>query len=269
MNNTQRLHYLQAMGIDSYSPRLLLPGAMPSVLLETPVAVVPESSAISSPEMAAAPAAHGAEAHFGQQGSRIEAVFDVPAASEEAVESVNEPASERQVEPPPRIALSMVRGAGLLLIDEGMPGDSNPAEYFQLLQNLLFSLGLPSQDLTVDGFSWPMTRNSAVDQSKEAASEALQSFVERQLEQHQVRYILLLGDTARQYLLAKYRPGAAAPGELVEYSHATRLICAASAVSLLKNPPAKRGLWQQLQPLWRCLQAESSAGHPSASPDQA
>jgi len=46
MNELQRLEYMEAMGVDCYVPRLVLPGAKPSEQCELPaIAVIEEPAA--------------------------------------------------------------------------------------------------------------------------------------------------------------------------------------------------------------------------------
>ena len=49
MNEAQRLAYLDAMGVEQLYPRLVLPGAKPSVLCELPVATEAEQTTTPIP----------------------------------------------------------------------------------------------------------------------------------------------------------------------------------------------------------------------------
>lgn len=260
MNELQRQAYLQAMGVDSYMPRLQLPGALPSALCVIPVAPVAISEKPSGP-LASPPhlpadsqgSAAAMQALLGESSSaRQEPSAPVGRVVEAAGEAGQSPV-ERSGQVTPHFALSIIRGAQLLVIDDGLQGAINPSEYLQLLQNILFALGAGKQVLAIDAFVWPMVKNSQVDQSELAARQTLQAILAKQIQQLDARFVILMGDIAAHYSGAESMPA----GEMIEVPDLSApVICTQSASSLLSNPDLKACMWSQLQPLYRYLQRQ-------------
>ncbi len=264
MNELQRQAYMDAMGVDCYMPRLQLPGALPSQLCELPsldviAELVEQTDATSTAHNSIAhnktnqsPATAQSAVGSGRAAA-MQALFDEKPKSVDhnvvkTAESPSSPkAAKQQV---PHFSLSITRGQGVLLVDGGLPGDINPAEYLQLLQNILFAIGVGNQPLSIDTFAWPMVRNSQVDQSETAARQTLEAFIAKQIEQLNARYILVLGQTAAQYLSQQTLP----VGQFVRHSALdAQLLHTQSAYPLLSDASLKREVWRDLQPLYRVL----------------
>ena len=256
MNEPRRLAYMEAMGVDCYAPRLQLPGALASQLCAMPL---PSAEQLEQPVAVAASAMPGSTPLAPQQDGQGRAaamqalLADKPAEpTDRGADAVVAPIGSTQTarSQVPQFSLSIIRGKGILLIDEGLPGDINPAEYLQLLQNIVFAVGAGKQSLSIDAFVWPMSRSSQIDQSDTAARQALAAFIAKQIEQLNIRYILVMGDTAAQYLSEQALP----LGELVQPAQlAAQLLRTRSAWPLLSDAARKRDVWQDLQPLYRSL----------------
>ena len=262
MNELQRQAYMEAMGVDCYIPRLQLPGALPSQLCDLPLpgsaAELIEQQAVTAPagtgiagQANAAPQAVG----YGRAAAMQALLDEKPAAPASKVADVTQElvsAAKVTRQQVPQFSLSITRGNNVLLIDEGLPGDINPAEYLQLLQNIVFAVGAGKQQLFIDAFVWPMVRNShsQIDQSETAARQTLEAFIAKQIDQLSTRYILVMGDTAAQYLTQQTLP----IGEFVQHPQLTaQLLRTRSAYPLLSDASRKREVWQDLQPLYRVL----------------
>jgi hypothetical protein len=252
MNELQRQAYMDAMGIDSYMPRLLLAGAKPSTLCEMPISAL-NSTAVDARTQA--PQSTLAQPLAGRRGAAaIQALFDEPPQmvarnmTEAVQELVSATVSQQSV---PQFSLSIIRAENILLIDEGMQGDAHPAHYRQLLQNILFAVGAGKPNVVVDDFVWPMARNRQIDQSETAARQTLEAFVVKQVEQLGIRYILLMGNMPALYLGQQ----TASMGEFIQHSRfaPAQLLCTHSIYPLLATPSLKRDVWQHLQPLYQRL----------------
>ncbi len=142
----------------------------------------------------------------------------------------------------------MVRAGDTVIVDEGLTGDTDPRAYTGLLQNLLFALGAGSPQPAVEAFVWPVSRGRGhhVDQSATAAREALAAFLAKQVQQTGARQLVVMGETAHQYIEAL----PAKAGVLEQHSgFAVRAIVTRSAARALREPALKRQIWDDLQPL--------------------
>ena len=271
-NELRRQAYLEAMGVESYLPRLLLPGARPSVLCELPdwasVSVQSAGQAPAGEPVAAAPAApvsQGATAPAGRSGAAdIQQLLDgadVPKRAQRVASGVAV-TQQRAAAEVPHFSLSLVRAGRVLLVDDGLSGEVDPRAYLQLVHNLLFALGVAARELSLDVFSWPLTRvRGHVDQSQTAAREALTAYLAKQLELCGGSYLLLMGETAGSYVLNDATLGDA-PGDgrrgnvlLPHPQLPARCLLTASAARALNDAMLKPLIWRDIQPLAAALKS--------------
>lgn len=269
MNELQRQAYMEAMGVDCYMPRLQLPGAAVSqqcVLpdLALPMTIVADDAKDVSAVPAATVQARAASSGASESSRAIQALFEQPSKAEslaqgrsassidEAVDFIKSAAAKKQTVP--SFSLSILRGSHIMLIDNAIPGHIDPNSYMQLLQNMLFALGLGKQQLSLDAFSWPMSHNSQVDQSKSAAIQTLEAFLSKRVEQDNITYLILMGETAGQYLDIEFAPDAG----LGKHARLpVQFVQTHSAGLMLDQPLLKPQVWEQLQPLYHVLQTRS------------
>jgi len=254
----RRRAYLQALQLDVWVPRTVLPFAAPSrpeaLWVEEPEAA-PVVARVVRPEPVAktAPAAAVAEAPPANR-PRIE--IPRPAALKPAAPPVAEPQPERAPpparEPAPRFALQLLQAGRCLLLLELPTGDTlgvrDPA--YLLLRDLLRAAGLPDTPRIVseEPIRWPLLNNGQLDQGPAAAAEFVQSFVSG----HQERLgeglgLWLIGVAARRcsgvedaQLTGVERDTALGPAWLVP-----------GLDILMEEPAAKAALWQAMRPLRR------------------
>jgi len=254
----RRRAYLQALQLDVWVPRTVLPFAAPSrpeaLWVEEPEAA-PVVARVVRPEPVAktAPAAAVAEAPPANR-PRIE--IPRPAALKPAAPPVAEPEPERAPpparEPAPRFALQLLQAGRCLLLLELPTGDTlgvrDPA--YLLLRDLLRAAGLPDTPRIVseEPIRWPLLNNGQLDQGPAAAAEFVQSFVSG----HQERLgeglgLWLIGVAARRcsgvedaQLTGVERDTALGPAWLVP-----------GLDILMEEPAAKAALWQAMRPLRR------------------
>ena len=241
MNERQRQAYLQAMGVDQYFPRVELPGALPSSLRETP-ALLLEDEAVAEFD---APVSGSQPKPDLQQIKASMQVVGGNAGAVPAAQPVNKPKRSEPVEAAsdiPNFALTIARTeSGILILDEGLSAEQDYTEYLRLLQNILLAVGAGQQAIQLDPFLWPMVQNAQIDQSETAARQTLSAYLSKLIDDLSIRYLLVMGDTAEQYL---------APVDSL------LLVKTVSALHMLANPELKRQAWSDLQVLKKALQLQ-------------
>lgn len=233
----RRLAYLEVLGVESYFPRLLLPGAKPSILCETLPAV--EALAIAAePAPANDPVPKRATGH-----DALRALLpNIAGAKKPALRKPANIAAAPATPKPEvvRFNLRFFQVPGLAMIVDGSP-DSAPEPAIQrFAANLLLALaslnesweGAIKTNLAQHLFRWPVVGNTQVAQDEQAAREAVTASVSANRERHAIPLILLMGDPAVQYAAGDY-PGA-------------RVLSVASVSHYLNTPLDKRTLWQTL-----------------------
>lgn len=252
----RRQAYLAALGIPQWSARLALPGARPAPAL-VPVAwrdAAPLAEALTAAPMDEAGVSAGYELAEPAAPVLASAVVSEAALEPETAPSAADRAPELPVlehtrplpaaEPPrppviaassgyPRFAFQLVALAPdcLACLDLDNAPDLNGAEH-QLLQSLTVALNPqhPFEPAGATVFAWPLLNNPAWPRDAVAAREAVAGFLLRR-QAPEVRW-LVLGEGLLPYL----------PASLT----AARPVVAPALAELLRNPAAKRALWQAL-----------------------
>ena len=264
INELQRQAYLSAIGVDCYMPRLLLPGAKPSIRCELPLptsaANVRGGANVEVTEVQPVRSATSGAAAI--QDLLNDTVVSRRAGLAPAGESLGDanPVGGDNAKAPksvPRFKLSIVRAGNLLLVDDGLTGDIDPQSYLRLIHNILQAAGANQAPLSIDAFIWPLqgVRGAHVDQSEIAARETLLAYLSKQQEHTGADYLLLLGDTACRYLLTTNPTHSGeSPVQLAPHDHLPlRYLVTCSAAQSMLNPALKSRIWQDLQPLRRIL----------------
>lgn len=253
----RRRAYLQALQLDVWVPRTVLPFAAPS----RPEALwvkEPEEAPVVARVVRSEPVAKAAPAAVADAppASRPRIEIPRPAALKPAAPPVAEPEPERAPPPPrepaPRFALQLLQAGRCLLLLELPTGDTlgarDPA--YLLLRDLLRAAGLPDTPRIVseEPIRWPLLNGGQLDQGPAAAGEFVQSFVSG----HQERLgeglaLWLIGVAARRcsgvedaQLTGVERDTALGPAWLVP-----------GLDILMEEPAAKAALWQAMRPLRR------------------
>ena len=243
MNELTRMAYLDAMGIDSYISRAQLPGAAPSRRL----VLVPREAQRETTDNDAAVEAMPAPALKKQRSTAhfpdIQAPRPRPIAGATPVETAAPARNPAQ----PRFSVAAIVAGGWVWLEElrDMPLAREQVQLVQAMARALQSVApgepesageaaeVPTQ---IAQFDWPMHSNQQLDQSAEAASAALASFVRRKAEQAQCRGVVLLGQACADGI----------PGQ--------ELDCPWAAISygtadMLANSALKRQVWSELKEL--------------------
>ena len=265
MNELQRLAYLDVMAVDSYIPRLQLIAAKASVLCDMPasievVAKLSTETSITAMHRASSDRKLSLEPKVSSNSESRAA--EAMALFNESSQSIVAPTvktslvvdDKKTIAKPAVLAssLSIIRLPKLLIIDESLPGNINVDDYQQLIQNILFTLGFEPAAIIIESFSGPWVRNNQLDDSETAAKEALQSFLEKQIEELQLSYIVVLGDKAANYI----NVDELSKGSLITHPQlSAQIIHTHGAIGLLSNPINKEAVWRDLKPLYLALKA--------------
>jgi hypothetical protein len=238
-----RSRYLRALGIDSYVPRLILPGALPSAACEWETA--PEPPALAGTAVVATETVPQRSA---PQIDTASSLAEHPAVRSRAPEIDVQPAPHRTepvaapVAPPkvdaeavPRIALGIAVGGGVLLVDDAPASPAERGEFQRLLGNILFALHANGAQPALDIFLWPMSKQPQLDRSAAAARETLAAHIQNQIQRHAVHTVLLLGTAAAQWAEVD--------------TEGLRCVRTVSALGCLREPAQKRQLWQDIRHL--------------------
>jgi hypothetical protein len=289
MNELQRLAYLDSMEVDYFTPRLILSSAKPSVLCTLPSSIAAlESSTLTSTTASTLALPHtpmvssdsdvnsspnsnvdlnaylDSNIPTDQQGTSkaaaAMALFDDTAQLVQKQRVRQQPKNNTDkpiVKPIAKaenipFSLSIIRGNHVLLIDDGLPGDVNVQEYQQLIANILFAVGEFGHTIHVERFSGPWGSNNEIDNSETAAKEALHSFLEKQIDELKLSYIIVLGNKGASCISENKLP----KGQLVAHPQLkAEIVHTNSALELLANTANKTVVWQHLKPLYQALKA--------------
>lgn len=228
-----RSHYLDALGIEMYVPRFVLPAAKTStacewsidaqeaahaeIAAEIPQAIVPNS-------LKQTPIARDIDI----QPARVAPV--TPASTPIKTAAANTVAT-------PKFALSVTFVDGdILLIDDAPATNAERGEFQKLLTNFLFALRRRPVQFALDIFLWPMLKSTALQQDATAAREALNAYLQKQMQQRNVQRVLILGATAQEWCVLEENP----------QLHCVRSV---SLLQCLREPAHKRELWHAVRAL--------------------
>jgi hypothetical protein len=279
-----RQEYLHALGIDSYFPRVRLPGAPESTACEWPRSwleafppgddkgegsglktLQPDSTAplaLRSTEKAVNPASPslGDSQHPGQtpEASAVKPeTTHHTGVTKEAEESsrlktVRPRAEQEEI----RLQLLCVRINPDLAMLNVMPhlGPQHLAQVHRnLLAGMLRSMSSSHEHMQVDDkpFRWPMVQGGHVDNSRAAAAIALKAFLEQKQADWQFKSLLVMGENAVQslFLSAAEEDGETSSNRSTLETGQWQTIYCRSLDEYLQNPQLKKEVWSLLRKL--------------------
>ncbi|MGI9285190.1 MAG: hypothetical protein ACR2P1_07350 [Pseudomonadales bacterium] len=247
MEATRRQHYLSAIGIDCWLPRQQLPGAAPgsvyvrklteqaAALPETPASQTGRDSNTNDTDAARSSAARLQQEFTGA----------VPAKTTSG-RIPQQPQTAAQADATSFQLAFYAWAPELLVVDQVQ--DARMQQ--QLISNLLFALGHSSLQRTQpDYFDWPIRGGRQA--LALSPHEMVFGVLQRVLEQHKPRNMLLMGELAVKHVLAtkdKDFVAGVSPDSSPLYLGVSIVTTHASA-ELLHNPQLKAETWQHLQSL--------------------
>jgi uracil-DNA glycosylase len=96
---------------------------------------------------------------------------------------------------------------------------------------------------------WPLVENHLLSRTEEDARNALQVWLEVEMEQRPTKHVLLFGEKAARYFLSNDFHYEQSLWQWLHMSPSVQGMIAPSLVQLLQQPVLKRKLWQSLMPL--------------------
>ena len=230
LNELTRRKYLDAMGVLTYVSRGQLPGAAPTRRLM----VVRQAPALSESVLhpSAGEADSGASAGTAAQPAmpRLDGLADKKVAAPAPNRPHPAPVSQAI-----RFSLAAIFVGGVAWVEE-LPGRPLAREQVKLIQAMARAIGGDPAQPGIAQFDWPMHNNHQLDLGPEAARASVAGFLQRQIEQRNCRGLVLLGESG-----AAHVPAEQFGSLVVVRTHATQ--------EMLENPPVKRQVWNDLQPL--------------------
>ena len=232
MNPIVRQQYLDALGIQTWLPRVALPGAkLPPALdfmLDEKATTIAVDNEVAELEVTAV--------------GRMEHPLTDNGLAEPIV---------GQDSPRFRLVSMLYPGYCMVVSDFSVEMDAHMSStQHRLLSDMLLVLGVTDPESAKPVFfDWPM-QNQQVDQSKAAALEAMQTFLSTQIDGQRLRFVLIMGETASRYILPHEAELASAQGKLWSIMDYPALITD-SLDRILAQPLRKRDVWRDIQPLFR------------------
>jgi hypothetical protein len=245
----QRSHYLRALGVDVYVPRVILPGAKASqacvwdsalpVEAELPIGVAAVAAVVADVQRSLPVTKNVNTKDIGAKDSSttyVENIDLAPPSLPIIADNTPVDTNSSAIAAAPKFALSVVVSDGGILVLDDAPTTANRAEYLRLLANIFFALQGRAAQPQLDVFLWPMQKRPQLDQSAAAAQETLAAHVQNQIQQHAIHTVLLLGEATQRWCG-------------IEVSDSLRCCRSISALACLQAPENKRRLWADIRHL--------------------
>lgn len=262
-HEAQRQWYLRQLGIRSYYPRFVLPGAAPSPEWETSGAAVKVQPGLApvaeAPRRTTAPAAPASSSERGSQGGSLRklladekpAMTPAPQPSVAAAPQANTRSQDSETRETPRFRVLLLRAGRGLAICCQVPLQGQAAlgaAEQRLLQNILAWLGAGLESSRPREFPWPPRGiDPGPGDPVAQASSSLFAFLEQGQQEQGFTRLLLMGTTVSE-LLQNWQE---ATGRAVPW----QAFRCHSPGEMLAQPLLKRDTWQALQALHRLLQS--------------
>ncbi len=241
MQSSQQAHYLQTLGIVQYVPK-------DAVLLvdEAPAAALNDRSFEHAGETLV-------ERETIDVAARMNLNFDKPAEAKKGAPAAVTKKPAVSATSGPKVAAELIELQFSLwqpnsdvLVCSGVEGALADGDQMQLLTNILNAVGcgihrLPQMDLV----EWPPYPNAEGDEND--VREFLTTLLQARLKARPVKYILLFGDTAADWLLSSEQRGEQFGfGSLVLTPETTALLLP-SLGNMIDTPQLKASAWQVLK----------------------
>ncbi|MDI3322983.1 hypothetical protein QKW35_01225 [Pontibacterium granulatum] len=282
----QRHQYLDALGISSWLPRDVLPGAAPSadwiwdfsypapdipfVEKGTPGTPAAEANAALKVDPAAARAS--LTRSFGDAPKpEVKAALwkkDAPVEPQKpAAKPLLEPtaddashsdtADQKNSKPQPRFKLALARYGRVLVVDSLPPQSLQDfsKQHDALAAAIVRSVGGAQVALQEKAslLPWPAFASPTLPQGYDDALQTVQHKLDLLLEKGGVEAVLLLGESAAQMVLDRDEDLSLLSGILFSLRADTKVLATHSLTEAMQVPGIKADMWQQLQPLVKHL----------------
>jgi hypothetical protein len=253
MQPSQQAYYLQTLGIVQYVPKdsLLAEG---SLLAEDSVVVGSEAPAVAFNDRSIEDAEETVvDRKTIDVAARMNLNFDEPAVAKKTPSAASPVKPAVSAAPEPKVPAELIevkfslwQPNAEILVCSGVEGALADGDQMQLLTNILNAVGcgihrLPQMDLV----EWPPYPNADGDENE--VREFLTTLLQARLKARPVKYILLLGDTAADWLLSpQQRSEQSGFGSLTLTPETTALLIP-SLSNMIETPQLKASAWQALK----------------------
>ena len=267
MNESQRIVYLRAMGIDVYYPRAILPGAKPSPayefdLIEEGQTLPIDSSSVQEEENKAPDTQLEIAENGRAEPESIEqeaAARAGPDAKVDLIEAEQPEQIKEEESSELRFSLRYFRVTDSVAVIDEYPlqqsADSRDKS-LHLLRNILRALNIEVEVevLSPELFSWPLIEGLTEEtDSANAAKQALQGFIAGRQEQDGFKNLIVFVGVIDDLLVGPERAENRRDYQ-IENSD-TFITITESLQSMLSFPDLKKDAWHQLQPVLLRIQS--------------
>lgn len=259
LNERQRTQYLEAMGIHTFVPRRVLPGAAAPKQAALPQVPAPAQSnpaqqsaaTVVPPKAGATPAPSTPRAASGMVSGIVGELQERVKRPAGAGEQRSSPAKrvlaaldDKATEQTVHFALSLWRvSPSLLVIDSHQSKQALPTG--TLLNNILFAKGLRASLARPEVLTWPMAGGSG---GWLEAREMVHAFLQARLERQPVTSLWLMGEASYRAVDANDEDYQQCIGQLHDL---TSFNCVATVLpglaDMLRNPSLKVPAWQAIK----------------------
>ena len=265
MNRDHRSAYLQAMGIESWLPIKALPNAQADhwvanpVLFKSSLAANMSSKGIIEGEPRSVTAqnvvnrslALAEELNINAPAKAASNTQPKPQVKDVAVSLAPAPAPSINKSLDSFTLTTTVCG-DVLIIDDITAMNFASSAYQHWLNAILLSLGkkiLSDTGSVQDRFDWPLPDSGLFDTSQQAAKEIFSAWLQRKLQENNIRWLLLMGKAAVAMHNEKADLGCITSLHEGQGEQAIQVLPAYGSGELWDQPLLKREFWQHIQPL--------------------
>lgn len=235
MHEQRRQAYLQAMGVNNYAPRFILPNAMVSVICKMPTPVTAPSSepVASTSDVQPRPATPVQPV---TRAPKVELNTTVTKKSV-LVASITE---EAAVDVEPRFTAELVvSNIGLAFLSSGGLGASQKrlvANIAQAYSRLVAEGQDPDPALQAGHFQWPVAQSRGLPRGESAARDALSAHVLARSERQKLSKVIIFGEALLPYI-----------DDAMLLAEGLEIIKSVSFEELMTEGKAKAALWWALR----------------------
>ena len=265
MSEQRRMEYLDALGIEQFVPRKVLPGAKPSLALirsEIQTGATAEHASkenhrlqeerLKEPASASVPIVPARRpSALGQPVAQlVEQVTQrliAPGAAQAEPQPTRAPQTASSLVPPQRVlrfALTVWQVPGWLWIDSRQSQQALPTD--ALLHNLLLALNI-QEPAKAEVINWPPVESPLQTQDWAEARDMLKNFLAPRLQP--ADRLILMGEAAYNACTQGPFDYAERLAEGLLPNPKNPCLLAPSLAQILRQPELKAGLWQQLKQL--------------------
>jgi len=233
----RRLQYLEAMGIETYVARQILPGALPSVVFDWPEPASAPSQTVSDSMLADKSALQKLQQDLGSVPRKVPAANKTASMPAPNVVPVKRSPDEAGVV---QFQLAIFQPARELLIL--VPAQHTDVVHLQLLKSILWAITVKPESLVpTDNFVWPPRVTNVIKTKLDfhAAQETLQAFLEGYQMKSGIKNVLVFAGVLAEKL---FTPNTAVDQPLADLN----VFSLPDLQQMLQDSAYKKITWQKI-----------------------